>query len=211
MIVYIYFISWVVTCCHVQYTEVLQLLNFWISLFEDLIFLLHCIKKSVKVFESFENFWIPLSYFLFSSVFWQPWPSVSNLAKDFIDRVLTVDHTERLTAGQALKHPWIVSMAASSSMKNLQRSISQNLLKRASSRCHSTKSAQSTRSSRSTKSSKARRVREKELRELNRRYQQQCNGWERSTSHETVTWLCVPYEKHWSRCRNGAELHCAST
>lgn len=64
-------------------------------------------------------------------------------------------------------------------MKNLQRSISQNLLKRASSRCHSTKSAQSTRSSRSTKSSKARRVREKELRELNRRYQQQCNGWGR--------------------------------
>ncbi|CDQ57975.1 unnamed protein product [Oncorhynchus mykiss] len=106
----------------------------------------------------------------------QPWPSVSNLAKDFIDRVLTVDPSERLTAGQALKHPWVVSMAASSSMKNLQRSISQNLLKRASSRCHSTKSAQSTRSSRSTKSNKARRAREKELRELNRRYQQQYNG-----------------------------------
>lgn len=106
----------------------------------------------------------------------EPWPSVSNLAKDFIDRVLTVDPNERLSAGQALKHPWIVSMAASSSMKNLHRSISQNLLKRASSRCHSTKSSQSTRSSRSTKSSKARRLREKELRELNRRYQQQCNG-----------------------------------
>ena len=90
---------------------------------------------------------------------------MSNLAKDFVDRVLTVDPSERLTAGQALKHPWVVSMAASSSMKNLQRSISQNLLKRASSRCHSTKSAQSTRSSRSTKSSKARRAREKELRE----------------------------------------------
>ncbi|KAG7275302.1 hypothetical protein CRUP_018276 [Coryphaenoides rupestris] len=79
-------------------------------------------------------------------------------------------------SGEALKHPWIVSMAACSSMKNLQRSISQNLLKRASSRCHSTKSAQSTRSSRSTKSNKARRAREKELRELNRRYQQQYNG-----------------------------------
>ncbi|XP_046721079.1 serine/threonine-protein kinase H1 homolog isoform X3 [Silurus meridionalis] len=105
-----------------------------------------------------------------------PWPSVSNLAKDFIDRVLTVDPGERLTAGQALKHPWIVSMAASSSMKNLQRCISQNLLKRASSRCQSTKSAQSTRSSRSSKSGRARRVREKELRELNRRYQQQYNG-----------------------------------
>ncbi|XP_004564660.1 serine/threonine-protein kinase H1 homolog [Maylandia zebra] len=106
----------------------------------------------------------------------EPWPSVSNLAKDFVERVLTVDPSERLTAGQALKHPWIVSMAASSSMKNLQRCISHNLLKRASSRCHSTKSSQSTRSSRSTKSNKARRVREKELRELNRRYQQQYDG-----------------------------------
>ncbi|XP_077566950.1 serine/threonine-protein kinase H1 homolog [Stigmatopora nigra] len=106
----------------------------------------------------------------------EPWPSVSNLAKDFVDRILTVDPSARLTAGQALKHPWIVSMAAASSMKNLQRCISQNLLKRASSRCHSTKSQQSMHSNRSTKSNKARRVREKELRELNRRYQQQYNG-----------------------------------
>ncbi|XP_032442065.1 LOW QUALITY PROTEIN: serine/threonine-protein kinase H1 homolog [Xiphophorus hellerii] len=106
----------------------------------------------------------------------EPWPSVSNLAKDFVERILTVDPSERLTAGHALKHPWIVSMAAASSMKNLQRCISQNLLKRASSRCHSTKSAQSTRSRRSTKSNKALRVREKELRELNRRYQQEYNG-----------------------------------
>uniref|UniRef100_A0A1A7WDF6 Protein serine kinase H1 n=4 Tax=Nothobranchiidae TaxID=405002 RepID=A0A1A7WDF6_9TELE len=104
----------------------------------------------------------------------EPWPSVSNLAKDFVERVLTVDPSERLTAGQALKHPWIVSMAASSTMRNLQRCISQNLLKRASSRCQSTKSAHSTNSSvRSTKSHRARRDREKELRELNRRYQQE--------------------------------------
>uniref|UniRef100_A0A8C6XWH8 Protein serine kinase H1 n=1 Tax=Naja naja TaxID=35670 RepID=A0A8C6XWH8_NAJNA len=102
--------------------------------------------------------------------------SVSNLAKDFIDHLLTVDPGDRMTALQALKHPWVVSMAASSSMKNLHRSISQNLLKRASSRCQSTKSAQSTRSSRSTKSNKSRRVRERELRELNLRYQQQYNG-----------------------------------
>ncbi|OXB76056.1 UNVERIFIED_CONTAM: hypothetical protein H355_000155 [Colinus virginianus] len=105
-----------------------------------------------------------------------PWPSVSNLAKDFIDRLLTVDPSDRMTALQALKHPWVVSMASSSSMKNLHRSISQNLLKRASSRCQSTKSAQSTRSSRSTKSNKSRRVRERELRELNLRYQQQYTG-----------------------------------
>ncbi|KAJ1081815.1 hypothetical protein NDU88_001990 [Pleurodeles waltl] len=99
----------------------------------------------------------------------EPWPSVSNLAKDFIDRLLTVDPGDRMSASHALKHPWVVSMAASSSMKNLHRSISQNLLKRASSRCQSTKSAQSTRSSRSTKSNKSRRVRERELRELNLR------------------------------------------
>ncbi|CAH2324905.1 serine threonine- kinase H1 [Pelobates cultripes] len=106
----------------------------------------------------------------------EPWPSVSNLAKDFIDRLLMVEPGERMTATQALKHPWVVSMAASSSMKNLHRSISQNLLKRASSRCQSTKSSQSTRSSRSTKSTKSRRVRERELRELNLRYQQHYNG-----------------------------------
>lgn len=106
----------------------------------------------------------------------EPWPSVSNLAKDFIDRLLMVEPSERMTASQALKHPWVVSMAASSSMKNLHRSISQNLLKRASSRCQSTKSAQSVRSSRSNKSTKSRRVRERELRELNLRYQQQYYG-----------------------------------
>ncbi|XP_063801344.1 serine/threonine-protein kinase H1 [Pseudophryne corroboree] len=106
----------------------------------------------------------------------EPWPSVSNLAKDFIDRLLMVEPSDRMTATQALKHPWVVSMAASSSMKNLHRSISQNLLKRASSRCQSTKSAQSVRSSRSTKSTKLRRVRERELRELNLRYQQHYYG-----------------------------------
>uniref|UniRef100_A0A8B9G8R1 Protein kinase domain-containing protein n=1 Tax=Amazona collaria TaxID=241587 RepID=A0A8B9G8R1_9PSIT len=103
----------------------------------------------------------------------EPWPSISNLARDFIDRLLMVDPSDRMTALQALKHPWVVSMAASSSMKNLHRSISQNLLKRASSCCQSTKSAQS---NRSTKSNKSRRVREWELRELNLRYQQQYTG-----------------------------------
>lgn len=144
-------------------------------------------EKSVSAFH--------VVIFLLSSL--QPWPSVSNLAKDFIDRVLTVDPSERLTAGQALKHPWIVSMAASSSMKNLQRCISQNLLKRASSRCQSTKSAQSTRSSRSSKSGRARRVREKELRELNRRYQQQYNGWRKKhavTLHMLVQTLWDPLD-----------------
>ncbi|KAM3593880.1 uncharacterized protein V6R79_024372 [Siganus canaliculatus] len=69
-----------------------------------------------------------------------PWPSVSNLAKDFIQRLLPLDPATRLTADQAICHPWVVTMAASSSMRNLHRSISQNLMQRtsrSSSRCPS--------------------------------------------------------------------------
>ncbi|XP_038828580.1 serine/threonine-protein kinase H1-like [Salvelinus namaycush] len=63
----------------------------------------------------------------------EPWPSVSNLAKDFIECLLGVDPSSRLTAIQALQHPWVVTMSASSSsMTNLHRSISQNLRRRAS-------------------------------------------------------------------------------
>lgn len=68
----------------------------------------------------------------------QPWSSVSTLAKSFIDRLLTFDPEDRMTAEEALKHPWLVSMAACSSNKNLHRSISRNLQRRASrasSRC----------------------------------------------------------------------------
>ncbi|XP_029385507.1 serine/threonine-protein kinase H1-like [Echeneis naucrates] len=69
-----------------------------------------------------------------------PWPSVSNLAKDFIQRLLALDSATRLTADQAIRHSWVVTMAASSSTRNLHRSISQNLRHRASrssSRCAS--------------------------------------------------------------------------
>uniref|UniRef100_A0A8C4IDC8 Si:ch211-27e6.1 n=1 Tax=Dicentrarchus labrax TaxID=13489 RepID=A0A8C4IDC8_DICLA len=78
-----------------------------------------------------------------------PWPSVSNLAKDFIQRLLPLDPATRLTADQAIRHPWVVTMAASSSMMNLHRSISQNLRQRASrssSRCPSRTLSTSTRS-----------------------------------------------------------------
>ncbi|XP_063306410.1 serine/threonine-protein kinase H2 [Pelobates fuscus] len=95
-----------------------------------------------------------------------PWPNVSNLAKDFIDRLLTVDSNDRLLAADALNHPWIKTMAASSSMKNLHRSISQNLRRRVSSRCHSSKSEQSMKSGNSNRSRKM-----KEILERNRRYQ----------------------------------------
>ncbi|KAK9965874.1 hypothetical protein ABG768_004940 [Culter alburnus] len=69
-----------------------------------------------------------------------PWKSVSTLAKSFIDGLLTLEPEHRMTAEEALKHPWLVSMAACSSNKNLHRSISRNLQRRASrasSRCPS--------------------------------------------------------------------------
>ncbi|XP_073535649.1 serine/threonine-protein kinase H1-like isoform X2 [Phyllobates terribilis] len=104
-----------------------------------------------------------------------PWPSVSNLAKDFIDRLITVDYRDRSSASDAIQHPWIKTMAASSSMKNLHRSISQNLRNRVSSRCQSTKSEQSMKSGNSNKS---RRI--KEIMERNMRYHAHIVGSEAS-------------------------------
>ncbi|KAM7390139.1 hypothetical protein PAMA_008353 [Pampus argenteus] len=91
-----------------------------------------------------------------------PWLSVSNLAKDFIQLLLTLDPATRLTADQAIRHPWVVTMAASSSMRNLHRSISQNLRQRASrssSRCPSSSASSSdAKSQRKTKSSSSGRA-----------------------------------------------------
>ncbi|XP_031497405.1 CDPK-related kinase 3-like [Nymphaea colorata] len=36
-----------------------------------------------------------------------PWPSVSPEAKDFVKRMLHKDHRKRMTAAQALTHPWL--------------------------------------------------------------------------------------------------------
>ncbi|XP_038708809.1 CDPK-related kinase 4-like isoform X2 [Tripterygium wilfordii] len=36
-----------------------------------------------------------------------PWPSVSPEAKDFVKRLLNKDHRKRMTAAQALSHPWL--------------------------------------------------------------------------------------------------------
>ncbi|XP_060794857.1 serine/threonine-protein kinase H1 homolog [Neoarius graeffei] len=62
----------------------------------------------------------------------QPWSSISNQAKDFIVRLLSVNPEQRMTAEQALKHPWLLNKAACSSNTNLHRPISQNLRQRAS-------------------------------------------------------------------------------
>ncbi|XP_062860007.1 serine/threonine-protein kinase H1 [Trichomycterus rosablanca] len=62
----------------------------------------------------------------------RPWSCISNLAKDFIQCLLCVNPDQRMTAEQALKHPWLLTMAANSSNRNLHRPISRNLRQRAS-------------------------------------------------------------------------------
>lgn len=37
----------------------------------------------------------------------EPWPSISAKAKDLVSKLLCVDPEQRLTADQALSHPWI--------------------------------------------------------------------------------------------------------
>jgi serine/threonine protein kinase len=47
------------------------------------------------------------------------WNQVSDLAKDFISKLLVVEPTERLTAEQALEHPWFSSNESFMSVENL--------------------------------------------------------------------------------------------
>ncbi|MQK22565.1 hypothetical protein EI013_29810, partial [Escherichia coli] len=37
----------------------------------------------------------------------QPWPSISNSAKDLVRKMLTQDPKKRITSAQVLEHPWI--------------------------------------------------------------------------------------------------------
>ncbi|RZB60835.1 Calcium-dependent protein kinase 16 [Glycine soja] len=37
----------------------------------------------------------------------KPWPTISNAAKDFVKKLLVKDPRARLTAAQALSHPWV--------------------------------------------------------------------------------------------------------
>jgi serine/threonine protein kinase len=39
----------------------------------------------------------------------EPWPNISLEVKDFISKLLTVDSAKRMSAQEALEHPWIVS------------------------------------------------------------------------------------------------------
>ncbi|KAM4824412.1 serine/threonine-protein kinase H2 [Urocitellus parryii] len=82
----------------------------------------------------------------------EPWPNISHLAKDFIDKLLILEASHRMSAGQALDHPWVITMAAGASMNNLQRAISRNLTQRTSPQSQSSGSAQSSKSRYSHKS-----------------------------------------------------------
>ncbi|GAA5833488.1 hypothetical protein JCM11251_003509 [Rhodosporidiobolus azoricus] len=42
------------------------------------------------------------------------WTGVSDTARDFINRCLVIDQTKRLTASQALQHPWLANATTSS-------------------------------------------------------------------------------------------------
>jgi calcium/calmodulin-dependent protein kinase I len=47
------------------------------------------------------------------------WGSVSKEAKDFINKLLVVDSDKRLSAGDALKHPWLATVGATGTGKTL--------------------------------------------------------------------------------------------
>ncbi|CBN80278.1 possible CDPK [Ectocarpus siliculosus] len=53
------------------------------------------------------------------------WQSISNEAKDLIRRLLTVDPKKRLTAAQAVTHPWLLSKDADLLKHNLGVNLEQ--------------------------------------------------------------------------------------
>lgn len=80
---------------------------------------------------------------------------MSDLAKQFIDKLLVLDPDKRMTADQALRDPWIASSSVSTqSLKNLHRTFSQNWLK-STSRLNSARSNTSQNSSKSAKSGRS--------------------------------------------------------
>ncbi|KAJ7360623.1 Serine/threonine-protein kinase H1 [Desmophyllum pertusum] len=85
----------------------------------------------------------------------EAWKDVSDLAKQFIDKLLVLDPDKRMTADQALRDPWIASSSVSTqSLKNLHRTFSQNWLK-STSRLNSARSNTSQNSSKSAKSGRS--------------------------------------------------------
>jgi len=57
----------------------------------------------------------------------QCWQSISDKAKDLINKLLTVDPDQRPTAEQALQHPWILEMSKANVESNLALGALSNL------------------------------------------------------------------------------------
>ena len=60
-------------------------------------------QKVEVVVKLYPNVWF---YFL------KVWQGVSDVAKDFINKLLVVDCSKRMTATDALQHPWIKSIGS---------------------------------------------------------------------------------------------------
>lgn len=74
--------------------------------------------------------------YLFNSVLFiyfssQPWPNISSLAKDFMDKLLILEPGHCMSSGQVLDHPWVITVASGSSRRTLQRVVSWNFVQRA--------------------------------------------------------------------------------
>ncbi|XP_014769309.1 serine/threonine-protein kinase H1 homolog [Octopus bimaculoides] len=89
------------------------------------------------------------------------WKHVSNMAKDFIDRLLVLEPKERMTSSQAIAHAWLRSHGNQSSYRNLQHTNSSNSTQ------SSKSSNKSNRSGRSLRS-EHRHVHPEEIEELHR-------------------------------------------
>ncbi|GAA0172000.1 non-receptor serine/threonine protein kinase [Lithospermum erythrorhizon] len=66
----------------------------------------------------------------------KPWPSISNSAKDFVRKILVKDPRARLTAAQALSHPWVREGGSASDipldisvLKNMRQFVTYSRLK----------------------------------------------------------------------------------
>jgi calcium/calmodulin-dependent protein kinase I len=51
------------------------------------------------------------------------WSEVSHLAKDFISRLLVVDPSKRMTAAEALKHPWLQTTSKVDVLPNVRKNF----------------------------------------------------------------------------------------
>lgn len=57
------------------------------------------------------------------------WAHISDKAKDFVSKLLVSDPSRRLTAAEALQHPWISQLAPGSQKSNMGNKFNEKLKK----------------------------------------------------------------------------------